>query len=132
MWQSLKATYDVKDTVAARELRQRMREITMSKSDNPKQIANTLNAIQQDSYETDDPISDAEAVVHFTDILPFFYASILQVHEATMRSTGHTVTIQSIGSALHSIYRQSQMTWVGKWLQFVFNHQVERLWMTIY
>jgi hypothetical protein len=111
MWNSLKATYDVKDTVTSRELRQRMREITMTKVDNPKKIANALHAIQQDSYDTDGPISDAEAIAHFTAILPFFYTSMLQVHEENMKRNGDTVTVQSIGAALHSMYRRSQMQW---------------------
>jgi hypothetical protein len=109
MWHSLKATYDIKDTVTSRELRQKMREITMTKKDNPLKIANELSAIQQDSIETDRPISDAEAIAHFTAVLPFFYASLLQVHETTMRATGQAETVQSIGTALHPMYRQSQM-----------------------
>jgi YesN/AraC family two-component response regulator len=109
MWNSLKATYDVKDTVTTRELKQRMREITMTKDDDPRKIANALHAIQQDSYDTDGPISDAEAISHFSAILPFFYTSILQVHEETMKKKGDTATVQSIGAAVHSMYRQSQM-----------------------
>jgi hypothetical protein len=36
---------------------------------------------------------------------------MLQVHEENMKRNGDTVTVQSIGAALHSMYRQNQMQW---------------------
>jgi hypothetical protein len=107
MWNSLKATYDVKDTVTSRELGQRMREITMTKDDNPKKIP-ACHPTRFIRYGWTD-FGRGSNRSFYSDLTLFLH--MLQVHEENMKRNGDTVTVQSIGAALHYMYRQSQMQW---------------------
>jgi hypothetical protein len=107
IWSSLKDSYDKRDSVTAAEIRSQMQALTFAKSDDPKEYADQLFALQQRTKRTTAPIPDGEAVSYMTNALPLYYATPIAQHAREQEQLGKTVTVLSLGLYLQPIYRTS-------------------------
>jgi hypothetical protein len=112
IWSSLKDSYDIRDSVTAAEIGSQMQVLTFTKSDDPKEYADQLFALQQRAKRTTAPIPDGEAVSYMTNALPLnalplYYATPIAQHAREQEQLGKTVTVLSLGLYLQPIYRTS-------------------------
>jgi hypothetical protein len=107
VWQDLMDEYDLTDGVTSHQLRLKLLKLTMKRDGDPYVLSKEIWCLQQRSFKSKAPITNAEAVTHYVNQLPKFYMVSIVGRNDKMEALKKEMTVKSLGVVLRELYRQS-------------------------